>query len=97
MDNEPVFAASFFEDTEKEIAAFGGVQQRPAAITIARDKVQVVRSVVAVQAFGHYGTGLSARRCWLAVTELQSRLWESHSFAKYANEWGTRHFSSGSD
>src|SRR6185437_6627693 len=63
---------------EKEIAAFGGVQQRPTAITTARDKVQVVRSVVAVQAFGHCGTGLSARRYGLAVTELQSRLWESN-------------------
>ena len=73
-----------------EIAAFGGVLQRPTAITTARDKVQVVRSVVGVQAFGHCGTGLSARRRLLAVTELQSRLWESPSFAQYANEWGTR-------
>ncbi len=53
VNHEPVFAARFFQYLQKQIAALGRIQKGLTTIATAGYEVQVLGSIIAVQAFGH--------------------------------------------
>ncbi len=89
MHDEAVLAAGFFQKLEEEVAASSSTEVRLTAIAAAGNEMQIPCAVVAVESPS--SPDHSTRRGWnLAVIPGHSGGDEAHSFAKDANEWGTR-------
>ena len=52
-DHEAVTTADLFEDLEKQIAPWFGVEQRTTLVTTEGDEVQIAGAVVSSEAIGH--------------------------------------------
>jgi hypothetical protein len=53
---EAIALADFFENFQEQISSAGGAQQRAAVVTRTGDEMEMVRTLVAVQACGHSKT-----------------------------------------
>jgi hypothetical protein len=63
--NEAMFFPNFFEDCQKQITSFIGVEPRLSFETAAGDEMQISAAVVSLQTGGHRGTLnlIRAERC----------------------------------
>jgi hypothetical protein len=67
--HQDVTPAHLFQHFEQKVAPFGSVEQRPSLLTAARDEVQIIGAVVALEAGGHgVILGGRARECLCRLT-----------------------------